>query len=148
MPYGGRMSFLITNFPTLTGLAPVYLRSEVGNVADNVIVLTYNKTLNYNSVPATTDFAVAGTYETIISVNIYGSEIFLTMSGNLISSDILTISYTKGSNPIQDSSINQSVNLVTKSIVNTSSSDVPDKAILTKGGIPILTRDGKFILTK
>ena len=109
---------IITNFQTLTGLAPVYLRSEVGNVADDTIVLTYNKTLNYDSVPATTDFAVAGTSETITAVDIYGSEIFLTMSNDLLSTDTLTVSYTKGSNPIQDSSINESVNLVTESVIN------------------------------
>lgn len=109
---------IITNFQTLTGLAPVYLRSEVGNVVDDTIVLTYNKTLNYDSVPATGDFTVAGTLETITAVNIYGSEIHLTMSNDLSDSDTLTVSYTKGSNPIQDSSINESIDLVTESVVN------------------------------
>lgn len=109
---------LITNFQTLTGKAPVFLKAEVGLVTSAIVVLTYNKTLSYDSVPATMDFSVGGTLETITALNIYGSTIYLTMSGNLQLTDVLTVSYTKGVNPIQDSSVNESVNLVNKPVVN------------------------------
>ena len=109
---------IISNFQTLTGKAPVYLKSEVGLVTAAIIVLTYNKTLDYSSVPATTDFSVAGTLETITALNIYGSTIYLTMSANLSHTDVLTVSYTKGTNPVQDSSVNESVDLVNESVTN------------------------------
>ena len=109
---------IITNFQTLTGKAPVFLDAEVGRVAINIIVLRYNKSPDPASEPATTDFAVAGTSETITDVTFIGNTVRLTMSDDLLSTDTLTVSYTKGSNPLQDTSQNESVNLVTESVTN------------------------------
>lgn len=108
----------ISNYQTLTGVAPVFQWAEVGNVAADIIVLKYGKNPDPASVPGTGDFTIAGTAETITDVTMVGDIIQLTMTGNLIDTDVLTVSYTKGSNPIQDTSGNESVNLVTESIVN------------------------------
>jgi hypothetical protein len=108
----------ITNFQTLTGRAPVFLDAEVGLIADDIIVLRYGKSPDPASEPATTDFAVAGTSETITTVTFIGNTVRLTMSSDLLSSDTLTVSYTAGSNPLRDTSINESVDLVTESVTN------------------------------
>jgi len=109
---------IVSNFQTIMGKAPTYLHSSVGLVGDGIIVLTYNKSLNPDSIPATGDFSVAGTAATITEVTIHGPNIRLAMSSDIVPTDVLTISYTKGANPIQDSSVRESVNLVTESISN------------------------------
>ena len=109
---------IITNFQTLTGRAPVFLGAEVGNIADDTVVLTYNKSPDPASKPATGDFAVAGTVQTITAVTYIGNTIRLTMSASLLNTDVLTVSYTQGSNPIQDTSKNESLDLTTESVTN------------------------------
>ena len=106
------------NFQTLTGKAPVFLKAEVGLIGDDIIVVIHNKSISPDYIPVTGDFAVAGTAETISSLAIKGHAIWLTMSGDILPSDTLTVSYTKGSTPIQDSSRNESENIVTESVVN------------------------------
>jgi len=109
---------IITNFQTLTGRAPVFLDAEVGRVASDIVVLRYNKSCDPVSEPATTDFAVAGTVQTITDVTFIENTVRLTMSAVLLSTDTLTVSYTKGINPLRDTSINESVNLVTEPVIN------------------------------
>lgn len=109
---------IITNFQTLTGKAPLFLDAEVGRVADDIIVLRYSKSPDPASEPATTDFSVAGTSETITAVTFIGNTVRLTMSDDLLSSDTLTVSYTQGANPLQDTSINESEDLTTESVTN------------------------------
>ena len=109
---------IISNFQTIMGKAHLFLRAETGLLADDIVVLVYNQTLSQDSIPATGDFAVAGTGQTISDVGIFGSTVRITMTADLLTSDVLTVSYTKGSNPIQDSSVNESVDLVTESVVN------------------------------
>jgi len=111
------MSF-ITNYPTLTGLAPVFQWAEVGNVADDIIVLKYGKNPDPDFVPDELDFSVDGTLETITNVDIVGDTIRLTMSDSLLSTDDLTVSYIKGTNPIQDTSGHESLDLTDREVIN------------------------------
>ena len=108
----------ISNFQTLTGRAPVFQDAEVGRLANDIIVLRYGKSCDPASVPATSDFSVAGTVQTITTVTFINNEVRLTMSLALLNTDVLTVSYTKGVNPLKDTSQNESSNLVTESVVN------------------------------
>ncbi len=107
-----------SNFQTLMGLAPLFIDAEVGRLANDTVVLTYSKGFDAASIPATTDFTIAGTAQTITDVEFWGNEVRLVMSAALLNTDVLTVSYTKGTNPLRDSSIKESVDLVTESIVN------------------------------
>lgn len=108
----------ISNFQTLIGLAPFFIDAEVGLLANNIIVLNYSKSPDPASEPATTDFTVAGTIQTITDVIFWGNEVRLVMSADLLNTDTLTVSYTKGANPLRDTSNKESVNLVTESVTN------------------------------
>ena len=109
---------IITNFQTLTGRAPVFVSAEVGNIADDTVVLTYNKSPDPTSKPATGDFAVAGTAQTITAVDFINNTVRLTMSANLLNTDVLTVSYTAGVDPLMDTSKNESLDLTTESVTN------------------------------
>jgi len=108
----------ISNFQIITGKAPVFLYAEVGNVAADKVIVAFNKTVWPGSEADKADFAVAGTSETISTLTLDNHNIILTMSGNLLNTDVLTVSYTQGSNPVQDSSGNESVDLVTEPVIN------------------------------
>lgn len=95
------------------------LRSiEVGDVADDVIVLLYDERLDESSVPAITDYSLSGTSETVSSIVISNRTVFLTLTGDINYDDTVLLSYTAGANPISDTSTNDAVNLVNESVVN------------------------------
>ncbi len=112
-------------------IAPTLSTVEVGAVADNKIVLTYDEELDTGSVPATGDFTVAGTLFTISTVGVAGLVVTLTLSGDVYDFETITLSYTAGANPIRDLAFNDAANLVTEAVTNTSSSSAP--AILADG---------------
>lgn len=109
---------IITNFQTLTGVAPFLIGAEVGLVASNTVVLTYSKSCDPSSVPATGDFAVSGTVQTISTVTFYYNQVRLTMSGDLLSTDTLAVSYTPGTNKLKDTSNNLAVALSSEPVTN------------------------------
>jgi len=61
---------------------------------------------------------VAGTAQTITDIIFWGNDVRLVMSAVLLNTDTLTVSYTKGANPLQDTSKKESVNLVTEPVTN------------------------------
>ena len=109
---------IITNFQTLTGRAPVFQDAEVGRVANNIIVLRYNKACDPSITPATTDFSVSGTVQTVSSIDFVGNTVRLTMSAALQNTDVLAVSYTPGINKLQDTSGNLAVALSSESVTN------------------------------
>lgn len=92
--------------------------AEIGNVADNKIVLLYSRSLDTGSVPATGDFSVGGTSETVSAVGVAGSSVTITLTGNVGSADTITITYTAGANPIRDLDENNVDNLVSQAVTN------------------------------
>jgi len=69
------------------------------------ITLTYNKTLDASSVPSSGDYSVAvnGLPVSVTQVTVSGTTVTLTLnlSSNLLSSDIVSIDYTSGLNPLR-----------------------------------------------
>ena len=68
------------------------------------LVLTWNETLRDDSVPATGDFTVtvAGASRSVNGVALAGSAVTLTLASAVTSGEYVTVSYTKGTNPLKD----------------------------------------------
>jgi hypothetical protein len=96
------------------------LSAEVGSVSDDLIVLTYNNTLDSTSVPAVGDFSLSGTSSVVSSVAISGSTVRLTLDETIFIHETVTIGYTAGTNPIRDENEKNAANLVNKSVTNNS----------------------------
>lgn len=70
------------------------LSSAIVPSAGTTLALTYNKTLDPASVPAAGDYSLAGTSAAVASVAIAGAVVTLTLSGNILSGETVTVSYT------------------------------------------------------
>ena len=84
------------------GVRTPALDSAVVNGAE--LVLTWNETLRDDSVPATGDFTVtvAGASRSVNGVALAGSAVTLTLASAVTSGEYVTVSYTKGTNPLKD----------------------------------------------
>ena len=82
----------------------VYPSLDSAAVNGTELVLTWNETLRDDSVPAAGDFAVtvAGASQTVSSVAIAGSAVTLTLASAVTAGQTVTVSYTKGTNPLKD----------------------------------------------
>lgn len=119
---GSSLESTLSNAFTITAgdvTAPLYTSSVVEDASPSTLTMTYNETLDSGSVPAVGDFAVNdGASNTVTNVAINGATVVLTLTNAIENGDTVTVSYTKGSNPIQDSNSNESVNLTTESVTN------------------------------
>lgn len=101
-----------------SGISPALSFAEVGNVGNDKIILTYNKTLDTGSVPATGDFSLSGTTPTITNIEVSGITVIITLSAEADSSDTILVSYTAGVNPIRDWYSNDAVDLTNQAVTN------------------------------
>ncbi len=105
------------------------------------LVVTFNEALDTASTPATTDFtvSVAGTDKTPSAVEVSGSAVTLTLAtaDAVTAGQTVTVSYTKGTNPIQDLAGNDAAALNTQSVTNNTSG--PDTTAPTVSGAPSVT---------
>ncbi|KKL86853.1 hypothetical protein LCGC14_1940580 [marine sediment metagenome] len=101
-------------------LAPALSGAEVGDVADNKIILTYNELLDTGSVPATGDFSLVGSGlpATINSVGVNGVAVTLTLSGDIFDFEVIKLNYTAGASPIRDLAENNAANLTSEAVTN------------------------------
>ncbi len=85
--------------------------------------LNYNEALDTNSTPATTDFtvSVAGTDQTPSEVSVSGSAVTLTL-GTQVFGQTVTVTYTKGTNPIRDLEENDADALSSQAVTNNNAS--------------------------
>ena len=93
---------------------------EVGTVANNKIVITYNELLYTGSVPATSDASLAGTTASISSVAVAGATVTWTLDRDIYDFETITLTYTAGANPIRDLYLNNAANLVNQAVTNNS----------------------------
>ena len=84
------------------------------------MVVTYNEALDTTPLPAATDFAatVAGSARSISTVAISGTNVNLTLSSPVLNGQAVTLSYTAGTNPIQDVAENDAANFTNQSVTN------------------------------
>jgi uncharacterized repeat protein (TIGR02059 family) len=96
-----------------------YVSSEVGDVANNILVMTYDLALDESSIPAGSDFAVNdGSANAVTNVAISTLYVTLTLTNDVDNGDTVVVSYTKGTNPIQDLDGTDSLNLTNESVTN------------------------------
>ena len=96
--------------------APTLQTAVVQNAQPAVIALTYNESLDGTSVPAASDFTVPT--KTVTGVAIAGSVVNVTVDAAFTDSDVITISYTPGANPIQDVAGNAAASLSSQAVQN------------------------------
>ncbi|WOV93883.1 MAG: DUF2341 domain-containing protein [Candidatus Nitrosoabyssus spongiisocia] len=92
----------------------VAISFAITNTQGDNIIITFNKNIIYSVIP-TTDFTLTGTSATIDSITSNSSSITLNLSGNLLSNEIITISYTKTSGGINST---QSTDITLENFVN------------------------------
>ena len=115
-------SFSGTVTNNVTGTVPVFVSAAVANATPTKVVLTYDQTLDTGSVPATTDFTLAG--KTISNVAVVGATVEVTVTVAYAYGDVIAISYTKGANPIQgDVGELDAADLVNQAVTNNISAD-------------------------
>ena len=109
----------------VTNRTPLTVVSRTVNAAS--LVITCSTTLDTNSVPAATAFAVSvnGSNRTVSVVNVSGAAITLTLSSAAVHGQIVTVAYTAPTNnPIRDSSGNNLATFSATSVAN----NTPDVA--------------------
>ena len=103
--------------------APALAATNPATVNGASLVLTYDETLDPDSVPATTVFAVVTTDSFVFSVThvtVIGSTVTLTLHRAVTPDETVTVSYTApASNPIQDAAGNQAANFAGQAVTMT-----------------------------
>lgn len=109
-------------------IAPV-LESAVAST--DTVALDYDEILDSSSEPSTGDFTVniGGTPVTISNVVVANDSVLIILQNAISPSDVITVSYTTGTNPIRDVSLNNSINLTNTPVTNSDAAGVPGPPI-------------------
>lgn len=102
---------------TVDIVSPELASGSVSNAFRNRINLQFNESLSAGYIPDVTDFTTQPT-KTISSVQITGSYLNIYVSSSFEYGDAITLTYSSGSNPLQDSSANKVNNFVNYAITN------------------------------
>ena len=92
--------------------------SAVVNV--NLLLLTWDETLRDDSVPAAGDFAVtvAGSARSVTGLVFADSTVRLVLASAVRAGETVTVSYTKGTNPLKDLASNEAPALTDQAVTN------------------------------
>lgn len=129
--------------PYTDTLAPVLTTATVEDADPAEIVLTYNEHLDETSIPANANFAMSGG-RTVTNVSITNNIVTVTVNTPYTSGDSITISYTPGTNKIQDLAGNLAVALTTEAVDNNID---PVETALTFGDFTFMTQVGTTLST-
>ena len=117
------------NSPSGDITSPVWTGAsfEVGNISSNIIVLPLSEALDVSSVPVVGDFSVNdGANNPVTNVDLSNADqVRLTLTNVIVFGQTVTVSYTKGTNPIKDEADNESLNFSNVSVTNNVSQVVP-----------------------
>ncbi len=118
------------------GVRPTLSSAAVSGTA---LTLTYSETLDTGSVPAGSAFTVtvAGSAATLASSNpvaVSGSAVTVRLASAVTAGQAVTVSYAKGSNPIQDAAGNDAGNLTNQAVANTVAPTVSSVALSSNAG--------------
>ncbi len=94
-----------------------------GAVVDGTsLTITYDENLDTGSVPAAGDFTVtvAGSERTVSTVEVSEATVTLTLASAVRAAETVTVSYTAGTNPVQDATGNAAANLTNQAVTNNS----------------------------
>lgn len=124
--------YLTRTVYNFTGLAVTDLSTQTLPVKQSIVapsagtsvVITYDKAMDSGSIPAASDCALAGTSAVLADpAVISGMTVTFPVTGHIYQGQTVTFSYTKGTNPIQDTAGNNAANLVTAAVTNNSTQD-------------------------
>ena len=90
-------------------------RPGVGGI---LLRLRYDDALDESSVPDAGDFTLGGTMPTVSEVDISGRDVLLTLSAPVSSTDVVTVTYMPGTNPVQDEDGNDVAAFTDVSVLN------------------------------
>ena len=98
----------------------VYPSLDSAVVNGTGLVLTWDETLRDDSVPAEGDFTVtvAGASRAVSSVAVDGKKVTLTLASAVTGRRTVTVSYTKGTNPLKDLASNDAPGLTDQAVRN------------------------------
>ena len=91
---------------------------STATVEGTSLILTYNEALDATSEPAASDFTVtvAGSARTVSGVAVSGMTVTLTLGSAVTAGQAVTLDYTAGTNPIQDTSGNDAAGLSAQTV--------------------------------
>ncbi len=118
------------------GVLPTLSSAAVSGTA---LTLTYSEALDASSTPAGSDFTVkvAGSAVNLANatpVAVSGSAVTLTLATAVTAGQVVTASYTKGTNPIRDAAGNDAANLSDQAVTNTTAPTVSSVALSSNAG--------------
>ena len=106
----------------------VYPSLDSAVVNGTVLVLTWDETLRDDSVPAAGDFAVtvAGSARSVTGLVFADGAVSLVLASAVSAGETVTVSYTKGTNPLKDLASNDAPALTDEAVTNsTAPPDAP-----------------------
>ena len=108
----------LLDHPVRTDFTAPALQSATVEGAE--LVLTYDEALDTASRPAAGDFTVtvAGSPRTVNSVGVSGMAVTLALASAVTAGQTVTVSYTKGTNPIRDGTGNDAANLINQAVTH------------------------------
>ena len=122
-------------------VAPTVSAAAINGFA---LTLAYSEALDASSVPASTDYTLtleSGTAPTVNpdGVAIAGTTVTLTLNAAVVLSDVVTLIYTVGANPVQDEAGNDAAGFIDLTVRNTTppptvSLAAPGGTVLMEGG--------------
>ncbi|MCH8299778.1 MAG: hypothetical protein IIC39_04470 [Candidatus Marinimicrobia bacterium] len=115
-------------------------------VDNSSLVLVYDEQLDPNSVPASGDFSIGtgGDAQSVTAAGVSGTDVTLTLSPGVASGDAVTVSYSAGANPIQDTAGNDAANLVDESVTNNTAP--PAEGVNVTSIVPNSMQSGTMIV--
>ena len=128
----------------MDGVKPVFVSAAVDGSS---LTLTYGEALDGGSRPATGDFTVevGGSGRSITGVAVSQSMVMLTLNPAVEHGDTgIRVSYTPGTNPIQDTVGNDAVMLSNRPVTNTTDAPNTDPEITTRG--PLTVRENQALV--
>jgi parallel beta-helix repeat protein len=97
---------------------PVYVNSIIQNSTPTKLEITYSVNLDPGKVPSVSDFLVKGTTGSVTAVTISGTKVILTLSAAVAFGDVITLSYSPGTIPLQTPSLGKATSLTDKAVTN------------------------------
>jgi len=126
-------------FQTIGSDAAAPVVSSAAMSGSSSIVLTFNESLDPNSVPSPANFYVTVNNfpRAVTAVAINGAAMTLTLQSGVSAGQAIKLSYSVGAAPIQDLSGNQAASIVSVDVTNTPDSTLPRPIAGTANGAAV-----------
>jgi len=108
----------VTN--NINSIKPVYVSAAIENATPSLLSMTYNMTLA-NVVPVASAFSVSvnSVTRTVTTIAVSGTKVQLTLASPIVSSDVVTVTYTKpANNPLQTTPGGIAASISNQAVIN------------------------------